>query len=40
VFENEFDAVFSNAVLHWIKDDPDAGGRVGYHLVGRRRIHV
>jgi len=24
VFEKEFDAVFSNAVLHWIKDDPDA----------------
>jgi SAM-dependent methyltransferase len=24
VFVNEFDAVFSNAVLHWIKDDPDA----------------
>lgn len=24
VFNNEFDAVFSNAVLHWIKDDPDA----------------
>ena len=24
MFENEFDAVFSNAVLHWIKDDPDA----------------
>jgi len=24
LFENEFDAVFSNAVLHWIKDDPDA----------------
>jgi SAM-dependent methyltransferase len=23
-FENEFDAVFSSAVLHWIKDDPDA----------------
>jgi SAM-dependent methyltransferase len=23
-FEEEFDAVFSNAVLHWIKDDPDA----------------
>lgn len=23
-FENEFDSVFSNAVLHWIKDDPDA----------------
>jgi SAM-dependent methyltransferase len=24
MFENEFDAVFSNAALHWIKDDPDA----------------
>jgi SAM-dependent methyltransferase len=24
VFLNEFDAVFSNAALHWIKDDPDA----------------
>jgi trans-aconitate methyltransferase len=24
VFDNEFDAVFSNAVLHWIRDDPDA----------------
>ncbi len=23
-FENEFDVVFSNAVLHWVKDDPDA----------------
>jgi trans-aconitate methyltransferase len=23
-FENEFDAVFSNAALHWIKDYPDA----------------
>lgn len=23
-FEDQFDAVFSNAVLHWIKDDPDA----------------
>jgi trans-aconitate methyltransferase len=23
-FEKEFDAVFSNAALHWIKDDPDA----------------
>lgn len=23
-FDEEFDAVFSNAVLHWIKDDPDA----------------
>jgi SAM-dependent methyltransferase len=23
-FQNEFDAVFSNAALHWVKDDPDA----------------
>ncbi len=23
-FENEFDAVFSNAALHWVKDTPDA----------------
>jgi trans-aconitate methyltransferase len=23
-FDNEFDAIFSNAVLHWVKDDPDA----------------
>lgn len=23
-FEDEFDAVFSNAALHWVKDDPDA----------------
>jgi trans-aconitate methyltransferase len=23
-FANEFDAVFSNAALHWIKDDPNA----------------
>lgn len=23
-FENEFEAVFSNAALHWVKDDPDA----------------
>jgi len=23
-FENEFEAVFSNAVLHWVKSDPDA----------------
>jgi trans-aconitate methyltransferase len=23
-FENEFNAVFSNAALHWVKDDPDA----------------
>ena len=23
-FQDEFDAVFSNAALHWVKDDPDA----------------
>ena len=23
-FENEFDAVFSNAALHWMRNDPDA----------------
>jgi SAM-dependent methyltransferase len=23
-FENEFEAVFSNAALHWVKDDPDS----------------
>lgn len=23
-FENEFDAVFSNAALHWMRDNPDA----------------
>jgi trans-aconitate methyltransferase len=23
-FENEFDAVFSNAALHWVKDNPDS----------------
>jgi trans-aconitate methyltransferase len=23
-FQSEFDAVFSNAALHWMKDDPDA----------------
>ena len=24
MFKNEFDAVFSNAALHWVRDDPDA----------------
>src|ERR1700753_1269755 len=24
LFENEFDAVFSNAALHWMRNDPDA----------------
>src|ERR1700728_366006 len=33
VFENEFDAVFSNAVLHWIKDDPDAPIAGAFHAL-------
>lgn len=32
-FENEFDAVFSNAVLHWIKDDPDAPIAGAFHAL-------
>lgn len=47
VFENEFDAVFSNAVLHWIKDDPDApiagafrALRVGGRFVGELGGHA
>ena len=47
VFENEFDAVFSNAVLHWIKDDPDdpiAGAfralRIGGRFVGELGGHA
>src|ERR1700722_19302518 len=47
VFENEFDAVFSNAVLHWIKDDPDApiagafrALRIGGRLVGELGGHA
>jgi len=34
-FENEFDAVFSNAVLHWIKDDPDAAIAGAYRALRR-----
>src|SRR5260370_4514712 len=47
VFENEFDAVFSNAVLHWIKDDPDApiagafrSLRIGGRFVGELGGHA
>ena len=49
VFENEFDAVFSNAVLHWIKDDqplnaPIAGAfhalRTGGRFVGELGGHA
>jgi SAM-dependent methyltransferase len=47
VFENEFDAVFSNAVLHWIKDDPDApiagafrALRIGGRFVGELGGHA
>ena len=34
-FENEFDAVFSNAVLHWVKNDPDAAIRSAYRALSR-----
>src|SRR6202050_1942278 len=33
VFETEFDAVFANAVLHWIKDDPDAPIAGAFHAL-------
>ena len=32
-FDEEFDAVFSNAVLHWIKDDPDAAIASAYRAL-------
>src|ERR1700757_946508 len=35
IFEHEFDAVFSNAVLHWIKDDPDAAIKSAYRALRR-----
>ena len=34
-FDGEFDAVFSNAVLHWIKDDPDAPIASAYRALHR-----
>ena len=34
-FDREFDAVFSNAVLHWIKDDPDAAIASAYRALRR-----
>jgi len=34
-FNEEFDAVFSNAVLHWIKDDPDAAITSAYRALRR-----
>ena len=39
VFENEFDAVFSNAVLHWIERVPGCAdcGRTP-HTQGRRKV--
>jgi len=47
VFENEFDAVFSNAALHWIKEDPDApvactfrALRIGGRFVGEMGGHA
>lgn len=48
-FANEFDAVFSNAVLHWVRDQTSAlasiaqalkpGGRVVLEMGGRGNIH-
>ena len=32
-FDHEFDAVFSNAVLHWIKHDPDAAIASAYRAL-------
>ena len=34
-FDQEFDGVFSNAVLHWIKDDPDAAIASAYRALRR-----
>jgi len=34
-FDQEFDAVFSNAVLHWIKHDPDAAIASAYRALRR-----
>lgn len=34
-FDQEFDAVFSNAVLHWIKRDPDAAIASAYRALRR-----
>jgi len=34
-FDQEFDAVFSNAALHWIKDDPDAAIASAYRALRR-----
>lgn len=32
-FDQDFDAVFSNAALHWIKDDPDAAVASAYRAL-------
>lgn len=34
-FDHEFDAVFSNAALHWIKNDPDAAIAAAYRALRR-----
>src|SRR5262252_1350646 len=34
-FDQEFDAVFSNAVLHWIKSDPDVAIASAYRALRR-----
>ena len=49
-FENQFDAVFSNAAIHWMKDQPSVarciwealktGGRFVAEFGGKRNIHA
>ena len=34
-FDHEFDAVFSNAALHWIKNDPDSAIACAYRALRR-----
>ena len=34
-FDEEFDAVFSNAALHWIKHDPDSAIASAYRVLRR-----
>ncbi|HEY6337948.1 MAG TPA: methyltransferase domain-containing protein [Candidatus Sulfotelmatobacter sp.] len=33
MFENEFDAIFSNAALHWVKDDTDSPIAGAFHAL-------
>jgi len=38
IFENEFDAVFSNAVLHWVKEDEKAIKKISKSLKAKGRF--